>query len=707
MAQSLSGRATRRADARWWRRTRRQRVAERRQRPRGQSLIIFAISLTVLMGLCGLAVDVLRAYDLYSRAQRAAEAGALAGVLYMPNYYNTLYTASDGTTYSAITRALAETQRAGFGVGEPTPQPCTGLSTAAEVTVCTNASLSPAGTALQVTITEPISVFFLSLVGIQSFQVTATSAADYLPPINLGSQSSSLLTTSYFSDGGECNNKPSPPPSCSGGINDFSAAINGPAELKEMGDPYVNCEEGPSYTTTPDPSAATPPYIAPSNPLTMPPGWVATNHPQYATPLCGASNPDEQPGGFTGPMTAGTSHPGAYNYGIYVPPSVGQNVSVWVFNPSFIPNDPSSCQGYQVPDQFFTNTNCTGYYAAYSPLALPSPGVLFDDPRLYFQATYTMYQVTNLWDRSGDVQYVDGPSPKEFSGVPQIPYDQMTNDLVAHGCSTSGNQVYQLPTTLGGTGSCVANTTGNQFDWLKIADNIGPTSTDANGIWRLAVEATDYNPWNDPTCGLFSCGWGMHAYGIKLCPAKYNQNNGIDNCVAPAGATINPWNNMTLDLTFQSANFTNQIPLADLPAQFAGRTITVNVFDPGDSHGHGGNSYMLLLPPATGDNGQPNPPLTVNYQSPSNPPVQWERTAPFPGSPGTNLTSVYTSANSTGTTDSDNIYNGLWVTAQVTLPPDYQGGQWWLNFYHDQGKDFDEVCISISLNGGSPVHLVL
>ena len=54
----------------------------------GQTLIIFALSFTVLLGLAGLTVDVARAYDLYARMQRAAEAGALAGVLYMPSYYD-------------------------------------------------------------------------------------------------------------------------------------------------------------------------------------------------------------------------------------------------------------------------------------------------------------------------------------------------------------------------------------------------------------------------------------------------------------------------------------------------------------------------------------------------------------------------------------------------------------------------------------------
>lgn len=56
-------------------------------RSKGQSIVIFALSLTVLIAMVGLAVDVLRVYDLYARMQRAAEAGALADVIYMPNYY--------------------------------------------------------------------------------------------------------------------------------------------------------------------------------------------------------------------------------------------------------------------------------------------------------------------------------------------------------------------------------------------------------------------------------------------------------------------------------------------------------------------------------------------------------------------------------------------------------------------------------------------
>jgi hypothetical protein len=85
-----------------WRRPRRQ---------RGQTLIIFALTFSTLLGLSGLAVDVARAYDLYGKLQRAAEAGALAAALYMPNNFDTTLQSGSGPAYSAITRLRRGLQR--------------------------------------------------------------------------------------------------------------------------------------------------------------------------------------------------------------------------------------------------------------------------------------------------------------------------------------------------------------------------------------------------------------------------------------------------------------------------------------------------------------------------------------------------------------------------------------------------------------------
>ncbi|MGH2486824.1 MAG: pilus assembly protein TadG-related protein, partial [Ktedonobacterales bacterium] len=122
------------------RRQQRRNRAGRRRRSAGQTLIIFAMSFTILLGLAGLAVDVARAYDLYAHMLRAAEAGALAAVEYMPNNYNTPYA---GDSQSAISRASIEVIKNGFG--GPTPLPatlpatyfgCPNAPTTFEVVVC-------------------------------------------------------------------------------------------------------------------------------------------------------------------------------------------------------------------------------------------------------------------------------------------------------------------------------------------------------------------------------------------------------------------------------------------------------------------------------------------------------------------------------------------------------------------------------------------
>jgi hypothetical protein len=91
---------------------RRGRNRGRQRGQHGQTLVIFALSFTVLLGLAGLAIDVGRVYDLYARMQRAAEAGVLAGVLYMPAYYNVV---RPSDVDSAVSRASKEIVKDGFG----------------------------------------------------------------------------------------------------------------------------------------------------------------------------------------------------------------------------------------------------------------------------------------------------------------------------------------------------------------------------------------------------------------------------------------------------------------------------------------------------------------------------------------------------------------------------------------------------------------
>src|SRR5260370_6601723 len=96
------------------------RPARRHGRSRGQTIVIFVLSLGVLLGFAGLAIDVLRAYDLYAHEQRAAEAGALAGLLYLPHNYNTAAPAP-ADRHSGASRAMIEVAKNGYGPAPPGP----------------------------------------------------------------------------------------------------------------------------------------------------------------------------------------------------------------------------------------------------------------------------------------------------------------------------------------------------------------------------------------------------------------------------------------------------------------------------------------------------------------------------------------------------------------------------------------------------------
>ncbi len=80
-------------------------ASHRRERPpaRGQILIIFAFLLTILLGMAAFVVDLAWIWSNQLQVQRAADAGALAGVVHLPN-----------NEIGAIAAANAETRKNGY-----------------------------------------------------------------------------------------------------------------------------------------------------------------------------------------------------------------------------------------------------------------------------------------------------------------------------------------------------------------------------------------------------------------------------------------------------------------------------------------------------------------------------------------------------------------------------------------------------------------
>lgn len=753
MADRRGGYTTRREQRRALLRKDRQRVRARRRWRKGQTLIIFALSITMLLGMAGLVIDVARAFDLYARMQRAAEAGALAGVLYMPLYYNAARTPGDGL--SAVSRATTEIFKDGFGTGVsaiPAGNPCPTPVTSVEIAICQNAT-RPSD--LQVTITETLTITLLGGLGIQPVTLSASAQAEYLPPVQIGSRQN------YFGDAVECSPDGTPNTtvsSCSlfdtskNHLQYFLATMNGPADLKESGDPYVYCEEGPSVYLPPPQPATPQPSVDPGFPPALNPSpfttynGKTTDHPpqtgvsngltgvsQYCgKPVPGVTpgNPDYQPAGYDGPATAGSAHDGGYNYAISVTSAIS-SASLWIFNPYYMPQDSSNSV-----DHFQDSGSANGYQGPKEEgIGSTYDGTHHDAPLFFFNTTFTLYRVTNLYDRTTDGLPV-------WSQTYQ-PFDDTSADLAQHSCpagtvydpywsGANTPNTYYKPAGIPAGSGCVSPpgceqpqtdpiTGQNALNW-SLWCNTGVTLTGGN-VYRLVVEVTGLSAKTPAYNSGPQDGYGQHGYALKLCNGVPSTPVGCDNGAggsgqfANANLTIFGWNNE--DVSFQQTlgtlapNSTNPqtscvsntnlkyacLDLGCIPSAYAGRTVTAQLFDPGDG---GGDLYIAVVPPAGAGADVTIPP--PNYSN-----ISVSSGAAFDGD-----NNVVHAHYSNGYTP----FNGLWLSFAIQLAPTYAGscpstgisggtypGWFQLAYMSSNGNPGDKLAIQFTLVG-SPVHLV-
>ncbi len=160
-------------------------------------MVLSALLMIPLVVSVGLAVDVGSWYLRATRMQHAADAAALAGVVYQPDFNH------------ARSVALAEAAANGF---DPTTDP--------DVTV----TVEDAGDErLAVTIRDDSADLFFTSAVLDDLAIQRSSIAEYLKPIPLGSPSNVF--------GNHDTNSATTDP-------EFWAAVNGPYSSYEQGDPY-------------------------------------------------------------------------------------------------------------------------------------------------------------------------------------------------------------------------------------------------------------------------------------------------------------------------------------------------------------------------------------------------------------------------------------------------------------------------------------
>ncbi len=126
-------------------------------------LVLFVLSIFVLTGITALVVDVSWYWANTLRVQRAADAAALAGVVWLPGAPGSAYsTAQDTATENGYTD----------GIGGVTVYPIK----------------DPANNRrLWVTVTAPVNTYFMRIFGINSITASRMSKAEYVLPVPMGS----------------------------------------------------------------------------------------------------------------------------------------------------------------------------------------------------------------------------------------------------------------------------------------------------------------------------------------------------------------------------------------------------------------------------------------------------------------------------------------------------------------------------------------
>ncbi|TMD67561.1 MAG: hypothetical protein E6I84_03415, partial [Chloroflexi bacterium] len=151
------------------------------RRKAGQTIVLMALTSTLMMGGIGIAVDLVVGYLYSIAAERAAAAAALSGVVFMPTQFSGSQSIPTGSRNDATDRAVDEAKRNGFDVAD----------TQHGVVVVPSSVLGHPNQ-LRVTVGELTPVFFMQLFGFRAYLVQRTAVATYLPPISLGQPGSQI-----------------------------------------------------------------------------------------------------------------------------------------------------------------------------------------------------------------------------------------------------------------------------------------------------------------------------------------------------------------------------------------------------------------------------------------------------------------------------------------------------------------------------------
>lgn len=197
-------------------------------------LALFALMAFVIIGMVAIVADISWWWANSLKIQRAADAAALAGAIYLP-----------GTPATAYSIARAEATKNGYSGG--------GGVVVTPIQSATNPRR------LQVTISAPVPTFFARLFGMTQITVTETARAEYTLPVPMGSPQSYLgiYQLTYKSGSSWVTTPVTKAPGASGSSNlasqGFWAAVITRGGQRSNGDAYSPENDGNGANANYDP----------------------------------------------------------------------------------------------------------------------------------------------------------------------------------------------------------------------------------------------------------------------------------------------------------------------------------------------------------------------------------------------------------------------------------------------------------------------
>ncbi|HEY0491951.1 MAG TPA: hypothetical protein VGD57_00595, partial [Candidatus Dormibacteraeota bacterium] len=492
---------------------------------------------------------------------------------------------------------------------------------------------------LQVTVSRQVQVYFMQLLGFNSYLVSRNAIATYLPPISLGQPGGQLgSTTSQLGT----NN------------NFYFMRTEGYNVDRSQGDAF-----------TPDPAV------------------------EFGNQLNPASTDVHQISAAQGNEPADASLPsrGGYNYLITIPPSGGR---IQVYNAVFGPDSGAhnNCDNFRG----WTPCSAGGSYYLHEEDGISD----FSNKQLYSATRITLFQVNNHFIRSNDVKLTQTTvlpiDATNWNANPPKYKNINTGGTITQTYDAQGNPInmsiyhnwIDVATYAGGSdgGLVSLNQYGNSGSYLSGGLLVG-------GTYRLRIDNLDYD---GDVSSSNSQNVSHKAYAVRVLDSTGN--------LCTSSCSMAAWNDMCLYTPIASGSF--KMPLFQLPPYYAGKTVTVDVWDPGDISG-AGNVYVDVIDPVT--NAIATSATGVRIYDLG---VSRSNVGTLISSPGnTQATFLATQSNNV-------LYNGHWVEFELPVPATWNPGQnpanwWWSLQYRTNLANgvvaTDTVTIAVGLKG-NPAHLL-